>query len=150
MDKTPLIIYDNVSKCKTLGWNEKFILSHILSFQIDGKDFHQTDKEMGIELGSSTGQISKYTSRLKKRGEIETRIEFHVPISGGRPIPVRYIVVKNVNKWTETRQQLKDRIIRRLIDEGDCLAEFETKDINELINWIDDLIAFNGKFYLKS
>lgn len=37
------------------------------------------------------------------------------------------------------RQKLKQKIIDIICDFGDGLTEFETTDINELLNWIDDL-----------
>jgi len=37
------------------------------------------------------------------------------------------------------RVKLRKAIIKKLINEGDCIAEFHTQHINELLNWIKEL-----------
>lgn len=99
--ETFLKICNNVKRCKGMDWEEKVILSNHISFQTHGKEFYQTDSYQAKELGLSTAQISKYTSRLKERGEINTEMKYEVNPTGGRPIPVRYVTVIDMDKWTK-------------------------------------------------
>ncbi|MBL0329099.1 MAG: hypothetical protein IPP64_06715 [Bacteroidetes bacterium] len=97
--ETFLKIPFNVKRCKDLDWEERVILSNYISYLVKGNEFYQTDSYQGRELGLSSAQISKYSNRLKERGEISTKMEFEENPNGGRPIPVRYVKVVDINKW---------------------------------------------------
>ncbi len=99
--ETFLRIFYNVKRCKGMDWEEKIILSNFMSYQTNGKEFYQTDSHQASELGLSPAQISKYTSRLKERGEIETNMTYVENPNGGRPVPKRYVTVLNMDKWTK-------------------------------------------------
>jgi hypothetical protein len=94
-----LRVFPNVKRCKALDWEERIILSNHISFLIQGNEFYQTDSFQGMELGMSAAQISKYTGRLKERGLIETKLTYEENPKGGRPIPVRYVTVIDMDKW---------------------------------------------------
>ena len=44
-------LFKNVKACKELNWQEKAILSEIISYQLDGKPFKLKDITLAIELG---------------------------------------------------------------------------------------------------
>ena len=96
-----LRIFPNIKRCKALDWEERAILSNYISFLIQGKEFYQTDSFQAKELGLSPAQVSKYTGRLKERGIIDTKLDYEENTNGGRPIPVRYVTVIEMDKWTK-------------------------------------------------
>jgi hypothetical protein len=96
-----LMILDNIKRCKGLDWKEKALLSNYISFLRDGKEFFQTDEFQAKELGLSPAQISKFTGKLKERGEIETEIKYDENPNGERPIPKRFVTVLDIGKWSK-------------------------------------------------
>jgi|GEM_PF-5413474 hypothetical protein len=96
-----LMVLDNIKRCKGLDWKEKALLSNYISFLRDGKEFFQTDEFQAKELGLSPAQISKFTGRLKERGEIATDIKYVENANGGRPVPKRYVKVLDIDKWAK-------------------------------------------------
>ena len=136
--ETWIKLYYNVRRCKELDWEEKALLTNYLSFQMKGDEFFQTDSGQGRKLGLSTAQVSKYTSRLKERGEIETEMKYEVNPTGGRPIPVRYVKVIDVDKWTKNEAM---PIVKKIISAGKKrlakkMAEF-TSTKNEAVSNAD-------------
>lgn len=113
--ETWIKLYYNVRRCKGLDWEEKALLTNYLSFQMRGDEFYQTDSSQGGRLGLSTAQVCKYTSRLKERGEIDTKMKYEANPTGGRPIPVRYVTVIDVDKWTKNEAI---PVVKKIISAG--------------------------------
>ncbi|MFN9938178.1 MAG: MarR family transcriptional regulator, partial [bacterium] len=64
-------LFKNVKACKDLNWQEKAILSEIISYQLDEKPFKLKDITIAIELGMDKGTVSKFINRLYKKGLID-------------------------------------------------------------------------------
>lgn len=94
-------LFKNVKKCKDLCWQEKAILSEILSYHLDGKPFKHKDLTLAIELGMDKGTISKFINRLHKRGVIgKVTVSFPSP-SGGKHKRQRTVTISDPDKWTK-------------------------------------------------
>lgn len=137
-----LRIHDNVKRCKALDLNERFILSNIISYLINDQEFFQTDARQAKELGLSPAQISKYTGRLKERELIEVKMEFIVNPNGGRPVPKRYITVKDIDKWIKGNtiptvkplapKKKKDNYVDGSVTTSTSLADDSTSKVTEI------------------
>ena len=94
-------LFKNVKNCKELNWQEKALLSEIISYQLDDKSFKQKDKTLSIELGMDKGSISKYINQLYRRGVIDKTTISFASHSGGKPKRQRTITVIEMDKWTK-------------------------------------------------
>ena len=94
-------LFKNVKKNKELNWQEKAILSEIISYQLDGKLFKVKDLTLAIELGMDKGTISKLINRLFKKGLLDKTTVTFPSLEGGKPKRLRTVSVNNIDQWTE-------------------------------------------------
>ena len=94
-------LFKNVKACKELNWQEKAILSEIISYQLDGKPFKLKDITLAIELGLDKGTVSKFVNRLNKKGLLNKTTVSFPSHEGGKPKRLRTITVINIEQWTE-------------------------------------------------
>jgi hypothetical protein len=99
-------LFDNVKMCTELNWQEKAILSEIISYQLDGKPFKLKDITLAYELGMDKGTISKFVNRLHKKGLLNKTTVSFPSLSGGKPKRLRTITVINIELWTEKGKTL--------------------------------------------
>ena len=94
-------LFKNVIKCKELNWQEKAILTEIISYQLNGDSFKVKDITLAIELGMDKGTISKFVNRLHKKGLLNKTTVSFASLSGGKPKRLRTITVIDIELWTE-------------------------------------------------
>lgn len=94
-------LFKNVKMCKDLNWQEKAILSEIISYQLDEKPFKLKDITIAIELGMDKGTVSKFINRLYKKGLINKTTVSYPSHEGGKPKRLRTVSVINIEQWTE-------------------------------------------------
>ncbi len=94
-------LFKNVKACKDLNWQEKAILSEIISYQLDEKPFKLKDITIAIELGMDKGTVSKFINRLYKKGLIDKTTVSYPSHEGGKPKRLRTVSVINIEQWTE-------------------------------------------------
>lgn len=93
-------LFINVKRCKGLNWQEKAILSEIISYQLDGKQFKLKDITLALELAMDKGTVSKFINRLAKKGVLsKTTIPYLSP-DGGKPKRLRTVFVNDIESWT--------------------------------------------------
>lgn len=95
-------LYKNVKNCKNLSWQEKAILSEIISYQSDGKPFKLKDLTIAIELALDKGSVSKFIRQLALKDVISKNTITYPSHSGGKPKRLRTITVNEIEKWTES------------------------------------------------
>ncbi len=94
-------LFKNIKRCKELNWQEKAILSEIISYQLDGKPFKIKDKTLAIELAMDEGSVNKFINRLSKKGILDKVTVSFASLSGGKPKRLRTITVNEINQWTQ-------------------------------------------------
>ena len=94
-------LFKKVKTCTELNWQEKAILSEIISYQLDGKPFKVKDITLAYELGMDKGTISKFVNRLHKKGLLNKTTVSFPSLSGGKPKRLRTITVIDIEQWTE-------------------------------------------------
>lgn len=93
-------LFKNVKNCKDLCWQEKAILSEVLSYQLDGKEFKHKDMTLSKELGIDKGSVNKFINRLYKRRVFDKVTRPVLSPTGGKPKRQRTITVIDHEKWT--------------------------------------------------
>jgi predicted transcriptional regulator len=98
-------VYKNVAKSTDLNWQEKAILSEIITAQTKGKPFKTTDSQLSKALDIDEGNVNKYIRQLAKRGII-TKSTASIPShSGGKPKRRRTIEVVDIENWTHDNKK---------------------------------------------
>ena len=102
-------LFNNVrtnTDIKPLG---KMILSHIISYQLQGKEFFMSNEGIAYEYGTPIATVVREIKRLEKY-LIKRKVK--IPSKdGGRPSPRRYLKVMNLDAWTiikPVKQQIVD------------------------------------------
>jgi DNA-binding MarR family transcriptional regulator len=94
-------LFNNVKACTELNWQEKAILSEIISYQLNGDVFDVKDSTLSYRLGMDKGTISKFINRLHKKGLINKITSSYQNQSGNKPKRLRTITVIDIELWTE-------------------------------------------------
>jgi hypothetical protein len=94
-------LFINVKRCKNLCWQEKAILSEIISYQVNEQPFKHKDLTLAYELGMDKGTISKLINRLYKKGVINKVTVSFPSLSGGKPKRQRTVTVNDIEIWTK-------------------------------------------------
>ncbi len=94
-------LFKNVKNCKNLNWQEKAILSEIISYQLDGKPFKVKDLTLAYELAMDKGSVSKFIRQLSLKKVITKNTVTYLSHSGGKPKRLRTIIVNEIEKWTD-------------------------------------------------
>lgn len=94
-------LFNNVKACKDLNWQEKAILTEIISYQLNGDVFDVKDITLAYRLGMDKGTVSKFINRLHKKGLINKITSSYQNQSGDKPKRLRTITVNNIEQWTE-------------------------------------------------
>lgn len=98
-------VYKNVKKNQDLNWQEKAILSEIITAQVQGKTFVTTDLQLAKALDIDMGNVNKYIRQLAKRGIILRDTKSLLSHSGGKPKRQRTIVVVDIESWTHDNKK---------------------------------------------
>ena len=112
--------YENVKKIRFLSYTKKHDMNYYIENNLD-----QQVKDL-----QKTLTIPDLFSNAKLYEE-KKLIDLEMILKNYKETP------ESVKR--ENRKELKENIVKRLMINGDCLLEFQTKDINELINWIEEL-----------
>lgn len=94
-------LFKAVKACTELNWQEKAILSEIISYQLNGDVFDVKDITLAYRLGMDKGTVSKFINRLHKKGLINKITSSYQNQSGDKPKRLRTITVINIEQWTE-------------------------------------------------
>jgi hypothetical protein len=130
-------IFNNVRRNTELNSNSKLILSHIISYQMQGKEFFMSNKRIGYEYGFSESTAARaiktlqpYLNKRKERVQLK---------GGGHVVTIRYLSVKNLNKWVATITPKPKQVNMNYIN---------TTTIDEFFDWANS--TFKNKGYLEA
>ncbi len=118
-------LFINVKRCKGLNWQEKAILSEIISYQLDGKPFKLKDITLALELAMDKGTVSKFINRLAKKGVLNKTTVPYLSPSGGKPKRLRTVTVVDIDSWTSI-----SRPVPVIANANEERAEATTKTID--------------------
>lgn len=94
-------LFKNVKNCKNLNWQEKAILSEIISYQLEQRPFKLKDLTIADKLALDKGSVSKFIRQLAHKDVINKETITYVSDSGGKPKRLRTITVIEIEKWTD-------------------------------------------------
>jgi hypothetical protein len=97
--------FKNVKQCKELNWQEKALLSEMISYQLEGMPFKVKDKTLAVEVAMDKGSVSKFVNQLHKREVIDKTVESFASPSGGKPKRLRTITVRDIDMWTKPNRK---------------------------------------------
>jgi len=98
-------LFNRLMADKELTMLQKIIISDIISYQIQGKQYFKTSEVLAKELGNVTKKtIQANFQKLNKRGFIDC-----VPLikSGDETHSLREATVLNIEKWTSTKEDFE-------------------------------------------
>lgn len=98
-------VFTNVRKNKDMNELDKLILSHIISFQMQGKSFYMTNKSLAKEYGTTIKRISDAVQRLKPYVSKQKR---WIPNKEKGNVTVeRTLIVKDLDYWVSKNEAKK-------------------------------------------
>lgn len=118
-------IFNNVRKSKDIKALDKLILSHMISYQLQNKEFFMSNKRIGYEYGVSESTAARSIKRLDNY--IEKRLQKMPAINGERPKNRRFVKVKNIQQWTSVQP-------KQNTSEND-FTKFKTA--NDFFDWLN-------------
>lgn len=114
-------LFNNVRRHKEIQPLDKMILSHIISYQLQGKEFFMSNDGIAYEYGTSKSTAQRAIKRLEK---YLNKRNIKIPSKdGGRLTPRRYLTVKNLSMWTSAPINIKPM----------DFTQFKT--LNEFLDW---------------
>jgi hypothetical protein len=100
-------MYRKVLASNDLSFLQKFILSDVISFQLDNKPYMRTSKSLAKMLGDyGKGTISKGFQELAKKGIIITRPDSYGDKTDSQ-YDLRSVEVVNINQWVRSDEYLE-------------------------------------------
>lgn len=93
-------LFNNVRRHTELNAISKMVLSHIISYQLQGKQFYMSNTRIGYEYGVSESTAARAIKKLKPY--INNRKEYIQPEDGGQVKTKRYLSVKNLTQWVDS------------------------------------------------
>ena len=90
-------LFNNVRRNTELNANSKMVLSHIISYQLQGKEFYMSNERIGYEYGFSESTAARAVKLLEPY--LNNRKEYVQPKKGEKVKTIRCLSVKDLTKW---------------------------------------------------
>lgn len=120
-------LFNNVRRNKNLRPLDKMILSHIISYQLQDKEFFMSNDGIAYEYGTSTSTAQRAINRLEK---YLIKRKVHTLNAEGVPMPKRYLKVINLDAWTNEKPKAS-----QITD----YTQFKTP--NDFLDWLSQTIG---------
>lgn len=101
-------LFNNVRRNTELNSKSKMILSHIISYQLQGKEFFMSNERIGYEHGFSTATAARAIKKLMPY--LNKRKEYVQKNAGEQVVTIRYLSVKDLSKWVQASVQASNVI----------------------------------------
>lgn len=98
-------LFKTIARIKSLTPAEKLVLSVILSYTDDGKEFYMSNKRLAVEVGMDYSSAVRVISSLRKKGFIKTYKVIDKTknlIIGRTAVPQKNLMMMEVEKtWND-------------------------------------------------
>ncbi|WP_298341134.1 hypothetical protein [uncultured Algibacter sp.] len=141
-------LFNNVRRNTKLNAKSKMVLSHIISYQLQGKEFYMSNEGIGYEYGFSESTAARVVKLLEPY--LNKRKEYVQLKKGEQVITIRYLSVKDLKKWVASsviNQNVvsPSEVIPNVI-RPDVVDFTKTKTMNELLDLANTHFKNHGEF----
>jgi len=102
-------LFNNVRRNTEFSSNSKMILSHIISYQLQGKEFYMSNDRIGYEYGFSESTAARAIKKLEPY--LNKRKEYVQQKAGEQVVTIRYLSVKDLSKWVPASVMTSSKVI---------------------------------------
>lgn len=143
-------LFNNVRRNTELNANSKMVLSHIISYQLQGKEFYMSNERIGYEYGFSESTAARAVKLLEPY--LNNRKEYVQPEKGEKVKTIRYLSVKDLTKWVApsvlaptvvTPSEVIPKVAR-----PNVMDFTKTKTMDEFLDLANNQFRNDGEFQL--